>query len=281
MWETLLPIGLSLFGANQAQSAARESAQANIEAAKIAAEAAKFKPYSITTGFGTSYFDEPKQQAGYTLDPTLQAFRNAMYGGAGEFMGRIESDPTKAAQQYYTEQQALMAPQRQAEDIALRQQQLQSGRIGLGVSPAAMGAGNVGGMVNPEQYQRDLARAQADAALGVQSREMAQADIDKAIARGTGLLQTGLGIEEYGLRPLTIGADIGSKQAVSAGNQAQALLAGGQGAATANLAAGLSSAGMFGNLGRTLASQRFGAPAASPYAGGGNYMFGSNPMGTA
>lgn len=280
MWETLLPIGLSLFGANQAQSAARESAQSNIEAAKIAAEAAKFKPYSISTGFGTSYFDEPKQQAGYTLDPTLQAFRNAMYGGAGEFMGRIESDPTKAAQQYYAEQQALMAPQRQAEDIALRQQQLQSGRIGLGVSPAAVGAGNVGGMVNPEQYQRDLARAQADAALGVQSREMAQADIDRAIGRGTGLLQTGLGIEEYGLKPLQIGADIGNRVATAGANQAQALLGGGQAAAQANLAAGLSSAGMFGSLGRTLAGQRFGTPAVGGLGGGG-YMYGSNPMGTA
>lgn len=257
MFSTLLPIGLSLFGAGQAQSAARESAQANLEASRIAAEAAKFKPYSITTGFGTSFFDEPKQQAGYTLDPTLQAFRNAMYGGAGEFMGRIESDPTKAAQQYYTEQQALMAPQRQAEDIALRQQQLQSGRIGLGVSGAAMGAGAGTGYVNPEQYQRDLARAQADAALGIQSREMAQADIDRAIGRGTGLLQTGLGIEEYGLRPLTLGADIGSRQAVSQGQQAQALLAGGQAAAQANLAGGLAGAGMFGSLGQALMGQKY------------------------
>lgn len=256
-WETLIPVGLSMFGANKAQDAARESAQSNIEAAKIAAEAAKFKPYSITTGFGTSFFDEPNQQAGYTLDPTLQAFRNAMYGGAADFMGRIQSDPAAAAQQYYTQQQQLMAPQRQAEDIALRQQQLQSGRIGLGVSGAAMGAGAGTGYVNPEQYQRDLARAQADAALGIQSRELAQADIDRAIGRGTGLLQTGLGIEEYGLRPLTIGADIGAKQSVSGGQQAQALLAGGQQAAQANLAGALSGAGMFGSLGQTLMKQRF------------------------
>ena len=133
MWETLLPIGLSLLGANQAQKSARQSAQANIESAKIAAEAAKFKPYSISTGFGSSFFDENKQEAGYTLDPTLQAFRNAMYGGAGEFMGQIQTDPTAAAQQYYNQQQGLMAGGRGAEDIALRNQQLQSGRIGLGL----------------------------------------------------------------------------------------------------------------------------------------------------
>ena len=256
-FSALLGVGLSMYGADQAQQAAGQSAQANIEAAKIAAEAAKFKPYSISTGFGTSYFDENKQQAGYKLDPTLQAFRNAMYGGAGEFLGQIKTDPQAAAQQYYNQQQALMAGGRGAEDIALRQQQLQSGRIGLGLSGASQGAGAGTGYVNPEQYQQQLARSQADQQLAAQSTQLAQADIDRAIGRGTGLLQTGLGIEEYGLRPLTIGADIGSRQAVSGGNQAQALLGGGQAAAQANLAGGLAGAGMFGNLGRSLLGQKF------------------------
>lgn len=257
-FETLLPIGLSLFGANKAQDAARESAQANIEAAKIAAEAAKFKPYSISTGFGSSFFDENKQEAGYTLDPTLQAFRNAMYGGAGEFMGQIQTDPQAAAQQYYNQQQGIMAGGRGAEDIALRNQQLQSGRIGLGLSGASQGAGAGTGYVNPEQYQRDLARAQQDQALAASSTQLAQADIDRAIARGTGLLQTGMGIEQMGLQPLQIGADIGNRVATAGANQGQMLLAGGQAAANANLAGGLAGAGMFGNLGTSLIKQQFG-----------------------
>ena len=256
-FETLLPIGLSLFGANQARGAAKESAQANLEAGKLAAEAAKFKPYSISTGFGSSFFDENKQEAGYTLDPTLQAFRDAMYGGAGEFMGQINTDPQAAAQQYYNQQQGLMAGGRGAEDIALRQQQLQSGRIGLGLSGASQGAGAGTGYVNPEQYQRDLARAQQDQALAASSTQLTQADIDRAIGRGTGLLQTGLGIEEYGLKPLQIGADIGNRQATAGANQAQALLGGGQAAAQANLAGGLAGAGMFGNLGASLMRQNF------------------------
>lgn len=258
MFETLLPIGLSLFGASQARSAARDSAQANIESAKIAAEAAKFKPYSISTGFGTSYFDEPKQEAGYTLDPTLQAFRDAMYGGAGEFMGQIQTDPQAAAQQYYNQQMGLMAGQRGAEDIALRQQQLQQGRIGLGLSGASQGAGVGTGYVNPEQYQQQLARSMADQQLAAQSTQLAQADIDRAIARGTGLLQTGMGIEQMGLQPLQIGADIGNRVATAGANQGQMLLAGGQAAANANLAGGLAGAGMFGNLGAALMKQQYG-----------------------
>jgi hypothetical protein len=255
---TLASVGLNLFGANKAQDAARESAQANIESAKIAAEAAKFKPYSISTGFGSSFFDENKQEAGYTLDPTLQAFRNAMYGGAGEFMGQIQTDPQAAAQQYYNQQQGIMAGGRGAEDIALRNQQLQSGRIGLGLSGASQGAGAGTGYVNPEQYQRDLARAQQDQALAASSTQMAQADIDRAIGRGTGLLQTGMGIEQMGLQPLQIGADIGNRVATAGANQGQMLLAGGQAAANANLAGGLAGAGMFGNLGTSLMKQQFG-----------------------
>ena len=257
LFNTLLPIGLSLYGANKAQSAAGQSAQSNIEASKIAAESAKFKPYSISTGFGSSFFDENKQQAGYDLDPTLQAFRNAMYGGAGEFMGQINSDPAAAAQQYYNQQQGIMAGGRGAEDIALRQQQLNSGRIGLGVSGAAMGAGAGTGYVNPEQYQQQLARSQADQQLAAQSTQLAQADIDRSIGRGTGLLQTGLGIEEYGLKPLQIGADIGNRVATAGANQGNMLLAGGQAAANANLAGGLAGAGMFGNLGASLMKQNF------------------------
>ena len=253
---------------NQAQDAAAQAAAANEAAARVAAEAAAFKPYAISTGFGSSYFDPEKQRAGYELDPLLSAFRNQMYGQAATALGNIPSSPEEAARNYYNQQQSLMSGSRGAEDIALRQQQLQSGRIGLGLSGAAMGAGTGTGYVNPEQYQRDLARAQTDQQLAAQSYLQGQADIDRAIGRGTGLLQTGLGIEEYGLRPLTIGADIGSKQAVSGGNQAQALLAGGQGAATANLAAGLSSAGMFGNLGRSLATQNFsGGYKFDPYTG--------------
>lgn len=243
-WTDLLPIGAGLLAGNTASNAARESAQSNIEAAKIAAEAAKFKPYSIATGFGSSWFDENKQEAGYQLDPTLEAFRNAMYGGAGEFMGQIQSDPTKAAQAYYDQQMALQQGSRGAEDIALRQQQLQRGRIGLGLSGEAMGAGAGTGYVNPEQYQRDLARAQADRELAASSTQLAQADIDRAISRGTGLLQTGLGIEEYGLKPLQIGADIGNRAATAGANQASQLMAGGQAAAQANLAGGLAQANM-------------------------------------
>ena len=67
--------GLGLLGGMQASKAAssaanaqlqagREANAANLEAARIAAEAAKFKPYSITSGFGRGFFDTEKGTAG-------------------------------------------------------------------------------------------------------------------------------------------------------------------------------------------------------------------------
>lgn len=243
-----------MLGADATESAARTSANAQLEAAKIAADAAKFRPYAVTTGFGTSAFDEANQTAGYTLDPRLQAIRDAYYNLGQQALGGVTLDPTAAAQQYYQQQQGLLAPTRAAEDVALRQQQLQRGRIGLGLSGEAVGAGAGTGYVNPEQYQRDLARAQADAQLAASSQAQSQADIDRAIARGQGLLSSGFGVEQLGMTPLTTGAELGGRAASAGSQQANALLQGGMGAAQTNLAAGLGQAqmyqNMFGNLGR-------------------------------
>lgn len=249
-------LGLNVLGGMQARDAGQEAAAAAQAAGQQAAAAAEFKPYSITSGFGTSYFDKEKQQAGYEIDPVLKAFRDQMYGGAADFLGQVQTDPAAAAQQYYNQQQGIMAGQRGAEDIALRQQQLQQGRIGLGLSTDAMGAGGPAGMgggyVNPQQFQQQVARNMADQQLAAQSTQLAQADIDRAISRGQGMLQTATGLEQLGMSPLTMGADIGSRQAVSQGQQAQALLAGGQGAAQANLAGGIGLAGMFAGAGNAL-----------------------------
>jgi hypothetical protein len=248
-WGDLFSLGGNLYGAYQQQQAAKEQAQALNNLGAQAASMSEFKPYSVTSGYGTGYFDTAKQQAGYQLNPVLEAFRNQFYGGAGNVLGQINLDPTKAAEQYVTQQQALLQPTRQAEDIALRNQQLNRGRIGLGVSGTAMGAGGAG-MVNPEQYQRDLARARADQELAVRAQEYGQADIDRLIGRGQGLFQFGAGIEELGLKPLTLGADLGKAVSTAGASGAEGLLAGGLRAANANLLAGQQRANLYAGAGR-------------------------------
>ena len=222
--------------------AAEAAGQANVEAAKIAAEAAKFKPYSLTTGFGKSFFDTEKGTAGYEIDPRLAAFRDQLYGQAEQALGQLGStNPQAEAQKYVDQQMGLLAPTRQAEDLALRQRMLGGGRIGLGLSSGYFG-GDGAGLINPDQYGVNLARERANAEIGAAGTQYGQNMIDKLISRGTGLFTSGAGIEQLGMSPLTMGADIGNKAGVSGNAQAQALLTGGIGAANANLAGGISQA---------------------------------------
>ena len=242
----------AVIGGNATKRAAQTAANAQTESARIAADAAKFRPYSITSGFGSSSFDTDKNTATYDLDPQLAAYRDQLYGLSQQGMGGINLDTQQNAQDYYNQQQGLLSGGRGAEDIALRQQQLGSGRIGLGLSGEAMGAGAGTGYVNPEQYQRDLARGQVDASMAANADQIARQQLDQDIARSTGLFNTGAGVEQLGQSTLTMGADIGNKQAAAGAQQANALLSGGMGAAQANLAGGLSQANMYQNIGKSL-----------------------------
>lgn len=246
-----------------ARNAARDASAAQLAAGQQAAAAAEFKPYSITTGFGTSYFDKDKQQAGYEMDPALKAFQDTFYQGAGEFLGQVTADPMEAARRYQEQQMGLLSPYRAAEDEALRAQQLQTGRIGLGLSGVSQGAGAGTGYVNPQQYQRDLARERINAEIAADAYNMGQSEIDKNILRGTGLLTTGTGLEELAMKPLTIGADIGNKAAVAGAQQGANLLSAGNAAAQTNLATGLGTAGLFKNTAMAAGGMRF-----NPVTGG-------------
>jgi hypothetical protein len=225
----------SRYAADIGLQGAMEAAAAQREAAQIAAESARFRPYGITTGFGTSRFDTNNDTGTYDLDPRLAAFRDQYYSGAQGVLGQMQGyDPAAMARTVYGEQQALLDPSRQAENEALRANQLRSGRIGLGLTGSAVGAGT-GGMLNPQQFSLDRARAQADAQMAFNSREYGQAELDRLIGRGTGLMNTGFGIEELGAKSLAMGLDAGSRAGVSGANQAQALMQGGMGAAQSML----------------------------------------------
>lgn len=90
---------VGLFGANKAaqsqRAAADRAAQAQVEAAKIQAEANRFRPVGVTTRFGgTNYVMDEEgylKEAGYTLDPRIAAqqeqfldYSDIALGRAGE-----------------------------------------------------------------------------------------------------------------------------------------------------------------------------------------------------
>lgn len=257
--------GLGLLGSMSQADAQRRSADAQVEAARIAAEAAKFKPYAVTTGFGRGFFDEAAQTAGYELDPRLAAARDFYYQQAE--LGRqraAELDPQAYAAEVLAEQQGLLAPQRRAEDIALRQQQLQRGRIGLGVSPEALGAGMMGGAINPEQYAQNLARAQIDAQMAAASREAGIAERARRLEEAQGLFKAGTGIETLGMKALDMGSAYGG-QASQAGAAAGELLQQGMtGAAKTRLAGESMIPSFLYETGQGLFGQSYQRPSAAP-----------------
>jgi hypothetical protein len=206
-------IGGAYLSGQAAKGAASTSADAQRYAADQAAEAARFKPYGVTTGFGKSNFgtDEAgNPTASYTLTPELQAIRNKMMSQAGAYdserIGKLAepltagatslfnlgqqylaTSPEAAAQQYMQQQQGLLAPGREQQLAGLRNQQFQTGRTGL-----ATGGTVAGGMqqTNPEMAAYYNSLAQTDKTLAAQADQYGQ----QRATYGAGLFNSGAGM---------------------------------------------------------------------------------------
>ena len=207
-----------LLGGSSAARAARAQADAQIRAAQIAAEEARFRPVGITTRFGQSNFQYGPEGrvtgAGYELAPEFQAYQNRLLGLAGQGLTQAEMAPQAFApltgagaslfnlgQQYLAEtpeqvaakymagQQALLAPSRERQYAQLQNQLFQTGRGGLSVGATGTRPGGGAGLgaTNPELEAYYNAIAQQDAALAAQAQQAGQ----QQLAFGTGLFGTG------------------------------------------------------------------------------------------
>jgi hypothetical protein len=199
-------------------------------------EMANFRPYSIKTATGGTFFDKGTGAAGFNLSPEMKAYQDSLYGTAKTAAAGLTATPEAAAKAYMTQQQGLLQPQRTAEDLALRNQQLSRGRIGMGISSEAAGAG-VGGYVNQEQFQRDRARAQADAQIAANATQAGQTQQANQLNYTQGLFNAGNAPEQYGMNQLTLGGNLGNQQA-----QAGAVQAGIYGAGMGNVYSNLGAA---------------------------------------
>jgi hypothetical protein len=210
--------GASLLGGymqgKAAQNAANISAQAQLEAARIAADAAKFRPVGVTTRYGTSQFQFTPEgyvsSAGYTVSPELQQYQDQLRAlsqqqiqqglfapqqyaplqtaAGGLFnlgQGYLAQSPEQAAQKYMASQQALLAPARERESALLANQLANTGRTGLAV---AQGGGLLS--ANPEQAALANARAMQDLALAAQATQAGQ----QQALFGAGLFGQGAGL---------------------------------------------------------------------------------------
>jgi hypothetical protein len=207
-----------ILGGRSAQRAAQTSAASQLEAARIAAEEARFRPVGITTRFGTSAFEvSPEGRvtgAGYELSPELRAYQDRLMGLTGMGLTQAEAgqqmfqplfgagqglfglgqqymaqSPEQAAQQYMMRQQDLLAPSRERQFAALQNRLFQTGRGGLSVGATGerpSGAAGLGA-TTPETEAYYNALAQQDAELAARATEEGR----RQLAFGAGLFGTG------------------------------------------------------------------------------------------
>ena len=187
-----------MMNANAAKDAANTSAQAQLEAAKIGAESARFTPVGVTSRFGESNYGYDSagrlNKAGYTLSPELQSQQDYMmqmanqgldqYGmgqqyaqpmlqGSQDMMGLgqqyLSTSPQEQAAKYMQNQQDLLNPLRMQQLSGVRQNLFNTGRTGLAT-------GGEGGTMasNPEMSAYYNSIAQQDAQLAAQAEQHGQ-----------------------------------------------------------------------------------------------------------
>lgn len=201
--------------AEQAQQAAQTQADAQIRAAQIAADAAKFRPVGVTTRFGQSAFTTDAQGnvtgAGYSASPEIRGYQDRLsalatqglreaelaplaylpLAGASQSLfnlgqGYLAKSPEQAAQDYITKQQALLAPSQENQLALLQNQLFQQGRGG-----AATAQGGNLMATSPELAAYYNSLAQSNLALAAQADQEAR----NRITYGAGLFDTGAGLQ--------------------------------------------------------------------------------------
>ena len=226
--------GASLVGgllqSRSAKKAAQIQADAQVKAAQLAAEEARFRPVGVTTRFGTSDFQTDPATgrvtgASYSLDPALRGMQNRFMGLAegglfqaeqaqGQYaplgqatqglfnLGQqyIAESPEQAAEKYILGRQALLAPSRERQYAQLQTGLFNTGRSGLAVGGTGLRPGGGEGLraANPEMEAYYNAIAQQDAQLASEAMQAGQAQT----AFGADLYRLGgnLGNQMYGLQ---------------------------------------------------------------------------------
>jgi hypothetical protein len=211
----LLSAGGSYLQSEQAKEAAETQANAQIRAAQIAADAAKFRPVGVTTRFGSSNFTTDAAGnvigAGYTPSAEITGYQDRLRTVAGQGMTDIEGaraayqpltgaaqslfglgqgylakTPEQAAQDYISKQQALLAPSQQNRLAEVQNKLFQQGRGG-----AATAQGGNLMATSPELAAYYNSIAQQDLVLAAQADQEAR----NRITYGAGLFDTGANLQ--------------------------------------------------------------------------------------
>lgn len=267
--------GLGMMGAGAQGQAAQQGNQ-------YAAQGAQFRPVGITNTFGTSKFAfDPNTgqmtEAGYTLDPRLQAAQTSLMGGLTgtlqdqaniQAMGRqyMAKSPQEQAQQYIANQQALLQPSRQQAQANLNTNLFNQGTGGLSVAQG----GNLG-MANPQQQALANAQAMQDLQLAAQATQAGQQQyqfgqglLSSAYQPYTANLNAAGLTEGMGQQPLELSASLAGRSATAGANAAKYTQAAASYSPTGTLLSGLANNPAFTNWAGQGIGKLFGGGSSQP-----------------
>ena len=211
----LLSAGGSYLQSQAAADAATTQAQAQVRAAQIAADAARFRPVGVTTRFGASNFQTDAAGnvigAGYTPSAEITGYQNRLSALANQGLtgaegaqaayapltgaaqnlfslgqGYLNKSPEEVAADYISKQQALLAPSQENQLAQLQNKLFQQGRGG-----AATAQGGTMGATSNEMQAYYNSIAQSNLVLAAQADQEAR----NRITYGAGLFDTGANLQ--------------------------------------------------------------------------------------
>ena len=115
-------------------------------------EAAEFRPFTVTTGLGTTT-TTPQGGIGIGLSPEQQALQNQLLGQATGLFGQVGVSPAEAQADIYEQIRATQRPEEERQRLAMEERLLSQGRLGL--QSAAYGG------ASPELLAMETARQEA------------------------------------------------------------------------------------------------------------------------
>jgi len=186
------------------------------EVAREYADKAYFRPYTVTTGFGTTGYTP---DGGFTsaLSQPYQDIMGTSLAGAGRLFEQAAAfDPTQRGQEIFAEQSALLQPQFQQQAQQLQQSLFGSGRLGLRLAGESAGLGAGSGMVQPDALGLGRAQQQTLAQLAAGSRGQALGEQAQLQQLAGGMLGAGMGISEMERALMAQGVDAETARAAAA-----------------------------------------------------------------
>lgn len=146
------------------------------------AEQAEFRPFTVTTGLGTTTTD-PTGGVSIGLTPEQQALQNQLLSQATGLFGQVGVSPAEAQADIYEQIRATQRPEEERQRLAMEERLLSQGRLGLRSSAY--------GGTSPELLALETARQEAMARAGLSARQQALAEQQQALGTATGLLGAG------------------------------------------------------------------------------------------